>query len=379
MKRVHVYIILFLLVMVHGRCVKEFDPSSQGYENLLVIEALLSNSDDNFTVKLSRSIPLDTTAFVGEAGANIQLVSELGEQFALFETSSGIYESSGPINPVVGVGYKLEVQTRNNKNYESEVVTMRDTPPIEELSYKIEERPSAGLTGIQFYVTAQDPQNNTWFYRWEWEETWIFRVPFRSYLKYEDGEIKNREEDLRTCWKAGRSTSLDVATSKNLTKDIINEYPLYYVSSETDRLRERYSFNVRQYSLSEESFNYWNELKKATENLGTLFDPQPSIVKGNYYNVDDESEIVLGYFDAAVVRQQRIFVVRSDVPEFEIINKYRDCEDSLVSENMVPVMVAEGWEMINSEVVEFSILYSFSTRFCVDCTLYGTNMRPDFW
>lgn len=367
-------------MVLHFGCVEEFDPSSKGYENLLVVEAFLSNDDENFIVMLARSTPIDTNAVIPERGADVSLVSLSGDQFDLFETSSGTYESNGPIYPVVGMDYQLKIQTRNSKTYESKMVKMRDTPPIKDAYFKFEEIPSAGLKGVQFYIDTEDPNNNTWFYRWEWEETWIFRVAFRANLKYEDGEIKDREEDIFTCWKSGRSTSIEIATSKNLSKDIINEYPINYVSSETDQLSQRYSFNVKQYSLSEESYNYWKELQKATENLGTLFDPQPSIVKGNYYNVDDENEIILGYFDAAVVREQRVFVNRADIPGIKIPYDYANCEDSIVSKYMIPEMDDSGWEMIDEEeVAPGSFVYHFSTNYCIDCTLYGTNTRPDFW
>ena len=160
----------------------------------------------------------------------------------------------------------------------------------------------------------------------------------------------------------------------------INEYPLRYVSTNTDRLKTKYSINVRQYALSEESYNYWKELQKATESLGTLFDPQPSIVQGNIYNVNDDRETILGYFDASSVKEKRIFIRRSDLPLTRLPNNYFSCTDSLVTFRNIPEMLKTGYFLASEILNDFGGLeYQMSSRYCIDCTLAGTNVKPDFW
>jgi hypothetical protein len=256
---------------------------------------------------------------------------------------------------------------------------MRETPVIDSVTFRYEERSSAGLNGVQIYVNTHDPENDTWYYRWEWDETWKFRTPYNSNIYWDEGKIKLREEQINTCWKYGKSTSIKFFNSKNLVEDIVADYPLLYVDTNTDRLISKYSINVKQYLLSEESYNYWKELQKTTESLGTLFDPQPSIIKGNIYNIGDEKEIVLGYFDASSVQEKRIFIRRSDLPPTGFPNYYSFCEDSLVSPDRVEEMVEQGWWLIESQPVPPPPVIRFSSRFCIDCTLDGTNVEPDFW
>ncbi|MCK5279600.1 MAG: DUF4249 domain-containing protein [Cyclobacteriaceae bacterium] len=372
---------LFYLVLLFSNCVKEFDPPSQGYENLLVVEAFLSDGDEAFQMKLSRSIPIDTSAFIPEPGASVSLSEDSGEKYILVESNDpGIYFYPGNLNAQIGKSYQIHIQTRNGNQYESSHVTMRETPEIDSVTFRFEERPSAGLKGVQIFVTTHDPGNDTWYYRWEWDETWIFYTPYLSEHIYEDDQIFIRTDNINTCWKKAKSTSIEFSTSKNLSEDIIHDYPLRYVSTETDRLKSKYSINVRQYALSEESYNYWKELQKVTENLGTLFDPQPSIVMGNIYNVNDDKEIVLGYFDASTVKEQRLFIRRSDIPRTGIPNYYSFCTDSLVRFNRIQEMLDNGYFLASEILNDFGGLeYQFSTRFCIDCTLVGTNVRPDFW
>ena len=372
---------LFYLVLLFSNCVQEFNPPSQGYENVLVIEAFLTDGEEAFEVKLSRSIPIDTSGFIPERGAAVSLSDDSGEKFILVESSDpGVYFSQGKINPQIGKSYQIHVQTKNGNQYESASVRMRNTPEIDSISFKYEERPTAGLKGVQIFINTHDPANETWYYRWEWDESWMFRTPYDSYLIWEEGEIKIRDERVHTCWKFGRSTSIEIATTKNLNTDRVNEYPLNYVATNTDRLQIKYSINVKQYSLSEESYNYWLELQKATESLGSLFDPQPSIIYGNIYNINDASELVLGYFDASSVREQRIYVTGKDIPPTRFPNNYSHCIDSIVSPRMVAEMVEGLWWLVEETENEAGFpAFLMSSLPCIDCTIYGTNIKPDYW
>lgn len=373
---------LFYLVVLFTNCVQEFDPPSQGYENVLVVEAFLSDGDGPFEVKLSRTVPIDTIALIPEEGASIRLSEQSGESYNLEESENpGIYFYPGTIGVQVGKSYRIHIETKNGRQYESTSVTMRATPEIDSVTFRYEERPTAGLKGVQIYVNAHDEQNNTWYYRWEWEETWIYYTPYRSDHVYENGQIYLRQDNINICWKSGSSTSIDVATSKNLTEDIISQYPLLYVSTNTDRLGNRYSLNVKQYALNEASYNYWIELQKVTESLGTLFDPQPATVVGNIYNINDDSEVVLGFFDASSVTEQRIYVSRRDLPPVITADYYSYCMDSVVNFNQIEEMISNGYMLAYEMPSEFGpfFVYVMSSPTCIDCTFFGTNIKPDFW
>ncbi len=370
---------LLYLILLFSNCVQEFDPPSQGYENLLVVEAFLSNGSEPFEVKLSRSTTIDTSAFIPEYGAQVSLLDDIGGTYNLTEISSGIYQYTQQLNAQVGRSYQIQIQTMNGNKYESEDVVMKKTPPIDDLRYEFEEKPN-GEMGVQFYINTHDSENNTWYYRWEWDETWEFMTPYDSYLLWEDNMLKLRDERINICWKFGNSTSIEISTSKNLSSDFISDYPLLFVSTMTDRLKVKYSLNVRQYALSAESYTFWNELKKTTETLGTLFDPQPSTIKGNIHNINNRKETVLGYFDASEVHEQRIFIKSRDLPSVQYPNYYSYCFDSIVSGGRIPIMINANWMIVTETTDERGFpAYLFSIPSCVDCRVYGTNEKPEYW
>lgn len=372
---------LISLILLFGNCVSEFNPPSEGFEDLLVVDGLLTDEDEVFEVKLSRSFQIDTFEVAPESGARVKLISGSGESQDLYEVSSrGIYQSSSPINPQIGMSYKLIIQTQDGDNYESAEVEMRKTPEIDSIVVKREDQPTADLMGVQVYTNTHDPDNSTRYYRWEWEETWEFLMPYDAYLIWNDGEIQLRGERIFRCYKYGSSSSINIVSTKNLVQDRVNQYPLLYVSTETDRLSSRYSLLVKQYGLSEESYTYWKELRDITENLGTLFDPQPSIIIGNIRNTSDETEVVLGYFDVASVTEERIFIRRSDFPELRAVTYFSYCTDTIVSEGQIPDLIQENFDLVAETVNAAGFpAYLMSTTPCIDCRLYGSLEKPEYW
>ena len=71
-------LVLLYLVLLFSNCVQEFNPPAQGYQNLLVVDALLSDGEEPFKVSLSRSFPIDTSVFISESGASVSLSAEIG-------------------------------------------------------------------------------------------------------------------------------------------------------------------------------------------------------------------------------------------------------------------------------------------------------------
>lgn len=365
-----------LAVFVLGNCIERFDPPSQGYDDLLVVEAFINDGHEQLDVKLSRSTPLDTMAWIPETGAVVSVLDDMGEEFSLTETKAGIYQYPPNLNAQIGRSYQLKIRTLTGARYVSDMVALRPTPDIDSVYWRFEEKPILGVKGLQVYLDTHDPNNNTWYYRWHFEETWVFRTPFDATLMYENGQIIERPEDINTCWKHVNSTTIQLGTSSTLKQDIIYNYPVLYVDNTSERLSVRYSVNVKQFALSKEAYQYWKELGDLTENLGTLFDPMPFTIVGNIRNENDAEEVVLGYFDAAQVKEKRIFIANLDIPYMQIFNPYQYCEDTLVGRGLVGEMILRGYFL--STVIGLSD-YQLSSPPCVDCRYAGTNVRPDFW
>ena len=330
------------------------------------------------------SIPINTGRYIPEENAQISISDNTGSIYDIYEDNPGRYLASPNFKAVTGRMYQLHIQTADGKQFESDSVFLRETPPIDSVFFRYEERVAAegqdNYHGAQIYVTTHDSNNNTWFYRWDFKETWELSTKYNSLQIWDDGMVIDREDQIYHCWKNNESTNILVATSKNLSEDIISEFPVIYASNATDKLRTKYSIILKQYALSEKSFNYWKEMEKINENLGTLFDPLPSTVKGNIYNINDENDIVLGYLDASSVQEKRIFILKGELPYFITPDYFYNCADTIVSYNQIRSLINEGFMLVGEVPTQSAgTRYQLSYPECIDCTLFGTNVKPDFW
>jgi hypothetical protein len=87
-----------------------------------------------------------------------------------------------------------------------------------------------------------------------------------------------------------------------------------------------YSVIVSQYALTSNQFKYWTELKKNSEQLGTLFDAQPSQLNSNIHCITNPAEPVMGYLSASTVQKKRIFIANSEMTNINYVPYDLPCE-----------------------------------------------------
>ncbi|MDP4222196.1 MAG: DUF4249 domain-containing protein [Bacteroidota bacterium] len=365
-------ILILSLILIGGSCITQFIPQTDEDKNLLVVEGLITDHPDDNVVKLSLSMPLGKKSILKPLkGCIVTVTDDKGSQYYFYETSTaGTYKST--MQGKIGRKYTLHVSTKNTQtnyySYQSLPMEMLPVPPIDSIYYekvtiaeKTAERPE--LNGCQIYLNAHDPTGNCKYYRWDYNETWQFRLPF--------GYPKNN-----TCWISNNSTIINIKNTKVVSEDRINRFPLRYISNETDRLSVKYSILVNQYSLNVDEFDYWEKMQNVTQDVGGLYDIIPSTVTGNIFCVEEPSAKVLGYFSVSAKTSKRIFIK----DYFSgLVNLYTSCaleSDTIPGSN--PDI--EGLN-INTWILEQNWYYTVITksRYCADCTTRGTTTKPDFW
>jgi hypothetical protein len=318
-----------------------------------------------------------------ETNAQVYVESESGTQtYLLDEKEEGLYEAMLDLD--TEDQYRIKIYTANDAEYISDFVPITSSPEIDSVTWEV-----VNEEVVQLYVTTHDPANNTRYYRWTYEETWQYHTPFYSNLEYVDGEIVYRDfvnNAIFDCWQSGASTQILVGSTVQLQEDVVYKQPLLAINPRSNsRLDVKYSMLVRQYAITKEAFEYWELLKKNSENLGTLFDPQPSQLPGNIHCTTDPDEPVLGYISAGAVTEKRLFIRRSEIPINIPYNRNLSC-----TVDTIPVFPPERLveAFTPGDTIPLNPVYGFrgiegyeaSSVYCVDCrTRGGTNVPPDFW
>ena len=286
---------------------------------------------------------------------------------------------------MVGNSYTLKIKTADGKEYQSSSVLLRPTPDIDNVYAQYLPAPIDGPSRIQFYVDTSDPQNKTHFYRWEYEETYEIKTPYESKFYWVGGNaVTDRGVSVSDCWASDTSKNILIETSTGLLEDKITSFPIHSVPAESQAMEVKYSLLVRQFSLSEKSYNFWNTLQKVNESQGTLFDIQPGEVTGNITSVTDPGLPVLGYFDACEVKVKRAFFT-PDLFDGYVPPMYAS---SCTDDNIFKVLAQDIGSVMQQYQNAFEILdiaptappgYLLLPKPCCNCTGQGTNVKPPFW
>jgi hypothetical protein len=383
--------ILILLISILG-CQKPYNPKliTQA-NNYLVVEGVISTGQDSIIIRLSRTVPVSSSAgSTPESGANVIVASDAGTSYPLVETGNGYYRAAG-LNTNTTNNYSLKITTANGKVYQSDFVPAKNSPPIDSVYYGIQSN------GLEIYSNTHDPSNNTRYYRWDYTETWEFTSAFDSFDYLSTSPIdtvlvRSPANQVYVCWRSDTSSSITLNSSAKLTKDIITANPLTFIASTSEKLGNRYSIMVRQYALTPDAYNYYQQLKKNSEQLGSIFDAQPSELPGNIHCVTNPAETVVGYITAGSPAEKRIFINNQSLPAWLADNPYAGCiADTVLFQevigksivNEVPQYIYSGIQMpiiaITPPGSSKILGYSASSPACVDCTLRGTNIQPGFW
>src|SRR6478609_10071074 len=349
-------------------------PVAKAQSTFLVVDAFLDGTEKSCTVVLSRSQDVsDTDTEPMEKKANIQLKDSNGNTYTLAEISDGNYSVSN-VTIDTQLKYQLSIKTEEGKKYQSDFVEIKNTPAIDDVTWKENDQ------GLQFYVSTHDDEKKSIYYQYRYIETWAYVAPIESSFEIIDGAVHVRIHDIYHCWRTVSSANISITTSVKLSEDIISNFPFYLIEKPSQKLLMRYSILVKQYTVTAEAYNYWKQLQKNTEKLGTLFDPQPSQILSNVQNIDNVDEPILGYFSAGITTSKRIFVDASELKG----NYYpRYPVKCMLDSIKMASVVSSGLILINPYFKGGTIPagYWCTTVACGDCRQSGggTTTKPDFW
>jgi uncharacterized protein DUF4249 len=404
MKRAMYYIATISIGVLSAAtaCRKLYEPKTamlkSGY---LVVEGSVnpgSGITDSTIFHLSRTVSLTSTNINNpELGAIVTIHggNAGAAGYTLSETGNGYYKLAGGLDLDPNGHYYVTINTTDSRKYTTDSLTIKNAPPIDSLTWKWEQN------GVNTYVNTHDPNNKTTYYRWSYTETYIIRSVLQSdYILVttpKDTIVpRTPSQEITICWVTDNSNNITLGSSARLSQDIITHAIVASVPGQSEKIYNRYSILVTQYALSEAEFNYWQQLKKNTEQLGSVFDPQPSEIPGNVRCVSNPSEKVLGFVSAGKPSQARIFVDNAQLSGWVSFSQAEEANcgevtllfHKMVAPNQYINEVASeiytGQAFVLEPVVDpnthLVIGYTATgSQGCADCTLRGTSIRPIFW
>ncbi|MEO0902940.1 MAG: DUF4249 family protein, partial [Bacteroidota bacterium] len=256
-----------------------------------------------------------------------------------------------------------------------------------------------GTEGMAILVDAFDPDNSSNFYRYEYEETYQIISPSWTTedLIAPNGpsdcavEVINAPDDVgRVCYASVVSNDIILTNTSNLDEDRVSGFVVRFINRNNPIISHRYSILVRQFVQSIETFTFFDTLDRISDE-GSLFSQvQPGFVAGNVFSLDNEEEMVLGYFDVATVSEERIFFNYEDFfPDEELPPFFVPCTivapplaDPDTGECILSPQVFRGdvqFFATNDDIGDGEGPFLVVPAACGDCTVIGESEVPSFW
>lgn len=376
-------LIAILTVFCSVSCVFDFDADLESASYLVIEGDIVVGGETR--VSLSETEPLK---YRGEH-------KSVKAERVYVETESGkVYEGN-----VFSGRYIINTETlskdercrlvvKYGDSYVSDWLMPVETPPIDGLSYTIDN----DLMKIQ---VSTHSDGDDYYYMWNAHENWEYHADMQAMFYYKQGLAIQYDrvlpfengENTYYCWDEEEVTDLMFYSTEPLLSNTVCDYNLFSRKSDDSKLSYIYSVCVTQKSISCDAYRYYQNLSRNSDDLGGLFSPQPSEMRGNITDIDNPDKPVVGFIQASTVSTKRIFIYDSET-HFYKYGRAEDVEAIAAKQSRWRELYNKGYYVYNVEDDQMSTdipspissTYDWVPRKCVDCTYFGgSKNKPSWW
>ena len=382
MLRNNITLALIIFLLSFWGCEKAFDPNIRGSDALkYVINGGVYSGDSLQIISISQTSSISNPQQLPVTGCEVSIEDDRGNTFMLYDAGGGNYQTTidqAYLTP--GIAFKVKITTPDGSRLESAYDTLLTVSEIESVYYEIEvqegNNPDDKTPGVQFFLDMKGSNNDSRNYRWKVFETYEYKSMYAREWYY-DGEVHHivpPDSSTMYCWRTAQIAEIFTLTTSNLVENAIVSYPLHFVNNRSVRMEYGYSLLVKQYSLSNAAYIYWDQMRQNSIQGGSLYETQPLAIKGNMHHLSDTDQEVLGFFGASQVTTRRIFLTNPGL----ILDYNSNCS---------PTALRIGLREIDPRYFPAFLMGDELTYYpvwlndeCVDCTLScGVTVKPDFW
>lgn len=233
--------------------------------------------------------------------AEIILKSSNNETAVYENKEAGKYELPMEAMPAKeGVAYHLEIKF-DGQVYHSQPVIMPQAVKADSTYLRFEAFEELLINGainripsVAVFVDSKIPQDGRDFWlKWDVEILYSFPEVYCGPLAPPPKICFVKKQPILEQVFLFNGARSDVGRISELK--VFNEF----LGNEDFEFRGRHYYLVSQKSITKEAYDYWSKVNKLSNQTGSIFDVPPAGIIGNYFNVNDKEETVLGYFEVA--------------------------------------------------------------------------------
>jgi hypothetical protein len=311
-----------MLLLPLKSCVDPVPFTAEGPERVVIFGSLTQEARPHV-------VDITRTGTVGALpdtirGAAVDVVDETGARVAYQQNEEGRYELRPDyLSSLGGSSYHLEGTLPDGETYQSTPQSFLEPVEMQELDLQFRYKEEESQTGsirevpvIELFVSTPlivDGQQS--YLRWEVEEAWSFQDIIC-------GGIEDLNATVCHFSAFTPTVSVPIFHSTDNSQTELSNFKVFERSPyPTIQFNFQHYFTVRQFTLDQEAYEYWQKINEVSNPQGTIFDVIPAGVQGNLYNIDDPDELVLGYFEVASSTLKRTYTLPETLDGFFFVSE----------------------------------------------------------
>ena len=340
-------IIFLILISSVFSCIDPVPPEFDYRSDLTIIDAVASTIPGTTYANIKKTVfeyGRYSSRFI--SGCNVTLInSDTKEEVSFVETQSS-YLVSQDFKLTPGSRWEMEVLLPNGKRYRSQAELVPNEVGLDKISERFtrelvfDEAIGKYIAGHEISIDFQEPEEEQNFYYYQYRS-----FEKEKYCKlcnngvYRFGECISQIDNPQakdyytylcdqTCWKINYNEEIllfedEFTNGKSILNLLVGRVPFY---SNQDILVE-----ILQLNITQKAYKYFKSIKDIVDNNSGFNAPLPSALIGNFYNVDDSEDPILGRFTAAAGKSKSIFIKRGQI-NVKIVGEYKSSQPELLGD-----------------------------------------------
>ena len=330
--------IAFCLIIFLSGCSQIYDPQLENQNEILVVEAHMSDFQETYFVKLSLTTRFNSSQISNPvSGARVWVTDDNNRSIYLYsETDKGYYSFSPSMNEI-GMNrhsYSLHINTASGDMYESSS-EMMDYPFLIDSVYGIKKTrtelvksPDDGSvfpekrTYIDIITNIHSDFNSA--LKMRFNPAWIFEM-----IDYHRDVTGGPPVPPTYSWTytANNSLAVSAAADNNILTEQYAGSLLIDNLTSPNANQNLFSIVIvmNYYSLNDNSYNFYREMEEQLSSDDALFDPIAQQIEGNMKCVNKPEKHAVGLFEVAS-HEMQVFLVspgnENSQPVFKKANSF---------------------------------------------------------
>lgn len=300
----------FLLIT----CITPYDARITDNVPKLVVDGTITDQPGPHIIRLSYSSAfVNAETYDGRAvsGASVTIEDSDGIITPVGFDRNGLYKTPVTFKGVVSKKYSLLIKLPNGKEYRSHPELMQAVAPLDTITGIYRKVTREFLRGeFDISVEFKDPAGTDDFYAFKWKH-YDIKKTCKDSMHFET-QTRYTWNCCGYCWAVEECPGCINVISDKFINGSSLKFPITTIPYDN---RKAYFIEVESRSLSENAYAFWKTVSTQVNNSGGIFDSPPITIKGNFYNISDPDEQVLGFFGVSAISTSAIHFRRDKVPE----------------------------------------------------------------